>query len=350
MVVQKFNFGIPADLDEADGVQQHVLACRFYCDVAAPIVGGEWYRPTNAPTNTLTMALWRQSDQVLLKSKVFTAPSTGLVQATFDTPFSGLANEHYVIGVLTNRYVFTAPGGWPFTTANLTAPAQVAAVNVNGCFALNTGGALTYPATVPGGVTNYHVSPLVDVADINSATLHFSLPSPSASLTSQAIVNATLHATLPSPTGALSGLHGIVAVNLRDYIWQALRIDSQMNALGINAQSLFGTKAPDSPAATLQKWMVIRWGTEDPPPGRDTTSRRRFVSFWAYDRRKDYTDIDKMLARTREIVYPLAGIHHNGTGGFITEVSDNGYSEDSWDDAYNANTRNWSATIIASGT
>lgn len=349
MAIQKFEFGTPADLDEADGVQQHVLACRFFCDVAAPIVGGEWYRPTNAPTNTLTMALWRQSDQALLRSKTFTAPTTGLVQATFDTPFSGLANEHYIIGVLTNRYVFTAPGAWPYTTTNLTAPNQVASVNVNGCFALNTGGALTFPATTPAGRTNYHVSPLVDVSTVNNATLHFTLPSPTASLSAAAVASGTLNTSLPSPSGAFSASEGIIASNLRQYVWELLRTDPALNELGINRDSLFGTNAPDSPAASLQKWMVIRWGLEDPPLGRETTSRRRFVSFWAYDRRRDFSDIDQMLHRARALVYNLTGVHYNGSGGYITEVTDDGFSDDAWDPAYSASTKNWQATIIASG-
>lgn len=349
MAVQKFSFGTPADLDEADGVQQHVLACRYFCDVAAPHVGGEWYRPTNAPTNTLTMCLWRHSDQVLLRSKTFTAPSTGLVQATFDTPFNGLANEHYVIGVLTNRYVFTAPGAWPYTTTNLTAPNQVASVNVNGCFALNTGGALTFPATTPAGRTNYHVSPLVDVPDLNNATLHFSLPALASSFSGSASANASLGITLPALSADMSGIQGILAVSLREYVFQLLRLDAGLNSLGINESSIFGTNAADSPSANLQRWVIVRWGLEDPPPGRDTTSRRRFISIWAYDRDRDFSAIDPILDRCRAIVYPLKAVHYNGSGGYITEVSDNGYSDDLWDDAYSASSKNWQATIIASG-
>lgn len=349
MAIQKFNFGTPADLDEADGTQQHVLACRYFCDVAAPIVGGEWYRPTNAPTNTLTMALWRHSDQALLRSKTFTAPVTGLVQAIFDTPFSGLANEHYVIGVLTDRYVFTAPGGWPFTTVNLTAPAQVAAVNVNGCFALNTGGALTFPATTPGGVTNYHVSPLVDVSEVSSATLHIVLPSPSASLSGAGIASGTLHTTLPSPTLTMAGVQGVVATSLRDYVWQLLRFDPDLNAMGINASTLFSGGAADSPAANLTKWMAIRWGLEEAPLGRDTTSRRRFLSIWAYERKRDFTEVDRMLYRARQVLYPIKAVNYDSADGYITEVSDNGFSDDIWDDAFAASTRNWQSTIVASG-
>lgn len=349
MAIQKFSFGIPADLDEADGVQQHVLGCRYYCDVAAPIVGGEWYRPTNNPTNTLTMCLFRVSDQTLLRSKTFSAPVAGLTQVFFDTSFPGLAGEHYVIAVLTNRYVFTSPGGWPFTTSNLTAPAQVASANVNGCFALNTGGALTYPVTVPAGTTNYHISPLVDVSEINNATFHFSLPALSSSLAAQALSNASLNLSLPSPTAGLVGVEGVIASNLREYVWQTLRLDPELNSLGINSTSLFSGGSADSPASTLQKWMAIRWGIEEPPLGRDTTSRRRFLSIWGYDRRRDFGDVDKMLHRARAILYPLKAINYNGGDGYITEVTDNGFSDDTWDPDLAASTRNWQLTIIASG-
>jgi len=349
MAIQKFSFGAPADLDEADGVQQHVLGCRFFCDVAAPIVGGEWYRPTNNPTNTLTMCLFRQSDQALLRSKTFTAPVTGLTQVMFDTPFDGLAGVHYVIAVLTNRYVFTSPGGWPFTTTNLTAPAQVASANVNGCFALNTGGALTYPATVPAGTTNYHVSPLVDVSTVNNATVHLSLPALSGAFTAQSPAGASLHVGLPGLTAGLSGTEGIIAENLRDFVWKALRGDPGLNALGIDESSLFGTLAPDSPAANLQKWMVIRWGIEEARLGRDTDVRRRFLSVWAYDRNRDFNDVDLMLQRARAVLFPLAAVEYNTSGGYISEVTDNGLSDDTWDDAYGAVTRNWQLTITASG-
>jgi len=182
-----------------------------------------------------------------------------------------------------------------------------------------------------------------------TATLALTLPVPQASLDVDAIVQGSMAVVLPLPQLQMSTFEEIQANNLREYVWNLLRADPQLNSLGINENSLFGTLAADSPSADLQKWMVIRWGLEEAPLHRDTTSRRRFLSVWGYDRRRDFADIDLMLHRARAVLYPLKGINYNGSDGWITEVTDNGFSDDVWDPDYEASTRNWQATIIASG-
>lgn len=159
-----FDFGTPADLDEADGTQIHMLGVDWFSSAPGVSTGGRWYRPTNNPTNTLTMCMFNLDTQALLASKTFTAPSSGYLDVLFDTPVAVTANQHYIQAVLTNRYVFTSPGGWPFTTTSLTAPNLF-----NARLALNTGGSLTFPAAIHGGGANFFVSPLFTLTSVDAA-------------------------------------------------------------------------------------------------------------------------------------------------------------------------------------
>jgi len=140
----------------------------------------------------------------------------------------------------------------------------------------------------------------------------------------------------------------VLYANLRQYIWETLRVDPILNSYGIDAASLFGTYAPDSPAANLQRWVILRWSIEDPPPGRDTTSRRRPLFIWAYDRERDYTHVDLILQRCKEILYPIKGVQYSANG-WITQLEQGNTSDDLFDSAYAAVTRSWDTTIVASG-
>ncbi len=182
-----------------------------------------------------------------------------------------------------------------------------------------------------------------------TASLNISLPAIQTSLEVDPVATVLLSILLPAMSMSLGTGEQVNPANLREYVWELLRSDSVLNGYGINEASCFGTNAPDSPSADLQRWVVIRWGIEETPPGRDTTSRRRFLSVWAYDRNPDYSYIDLILDRCREILYPLKAVNYNNSGGYVTEVMDNGYSEDVWDDAYSASTKNWQLTIVASG-
>lgn len=163
MVTEAFDFGIPTDPDNADGTQIHMLGVDWFSVAVGSCTGGRWYRPTNNPTNTLTMCMFNLDTQVLLASKEFTAGTAGYVDVLFDTPVASAANQHYIHGVLTNRYAFSV-GGWPFQTTSLRAQA-----GVNARLALNTGGSLTFPATIHGGGANFFVSPLFTLTSVDAA-------------------------------------------------------------------------------------------------------------------------------------------------------------------------------------
>jgi len=136
-------------------------------------------------------------------------------------------------------------------------------------------------------------------------------------------------------------------MSLREFVFDLLKDDIQLNALGFNENTLYPAQAPDSPRGTQRRFMVLRWGTTEPRLGRDSDVRRQLLTVWAYDKESDYSAIIDALLRTHAILYPLKAVNVNG--GWITEVVDNGQSEDLYDPGYEAVTRNWAYTIIASG-
>lgn len=267
----------------------------------------------------------------------------------------GSSGYNFFVGVITDVNGGSSPID---ATLSITLPIPAVAMDVEAV----AGATLALSLTTPQLTAESDV--------IASASLDLALPSLSASLSTEALAEATLNLTLPSPVASLE-LHPIAqavlsillpqlsgsftvaeevsAANLREYVWGLLKVDPVLNGLGINENSLFGSYAPDSPSADLQKWMVIRWGISEARLGRDSDVRRKFLSIWAYDRQRDFTDIDLMLERVRDILYPLKAINYNNSNGYITEVIDNGYSDDVWDPQYEASTKNWQLTIIASG-
>lgn len=136
-------------------------------------------------------------------------------------------------------------------------------------------------------------------------------------------------------------------MGLRTFVFNLLKDDAQLNVLGYNAETLYPTQAPDSPRANQNRFMVLAWGNAEPRLGRDADVRRQLLTVWAYDKERDFGAVNDALNRTHAILYPLAAV--NVGGGWITEVLDNGQSDDLYDPEYEAVTRNWAYTIIASG-
>lgn len=223
------------------------------------------------------------------------------------------------------------------------------------CIFKNTGSGTTNPQLIPPDdetFTNGRFAVDVAIDDIGPAsidcTLAIVLPGITSSLAVEPPISATLDLVLPGPFLALTESESLVYDNLRQYVWAQLVGDSVLNSYGINSGSLFAANVVDEPAATLQRWVILRWLIEDAPVGRDTTSRRRPLAVWAYDRERDYTTVDLILQRCQQILYPLKGVHYS-LNGWITEVTRGNTSDDLFDSAYNAVSRSWDLTIVASG-
>lgn len=137
-------------------------------------------------------------------------------------------------------------------------------------------------------------------------------------------------------------------MNVREKFFDALAADAEMNALGINMNSLFPNFAPDSPAANLMRFAVLRWGAAEPAAGRDTTARPLALSFWAYDREKDFGSILAMLKRARAVLTGLIGARITDTAAIIG-VDLAFSSEDLFDEIYDAVVRSETYRVVVSG-
>lgn len=183
----------PATLDQADA-QQHVLGVDAYAIAAGLCTGLRWWRPTNAPAIQCVGVMWLLSDpSAPVVSKNINAATSGYNDFLWDTPIAWAANVHYIVAVLTDRYAFTSPGGWPFQSDSLRADA-----GVNARLALNTGGALTFPSAIHSGGANFFVSPLFERTSVSaSASLSAqSSMSVSAQVTAMAAASLSAQGTL----------------------------------------------------------------------------------------------------------------------------------------------------------
>lgn len=122
---------------------------------------------------------------------------------------------------------------------------------------------------------------------------------------------------------------------LRDYVFQLMATDSQLNALGVTVDSLFTQNDTDTPQ--MRPYVVIRWGDTD--PGLDGTYAINIKDFqiWVHSGPGDYAPIDAILLRLRQL---LTGVEAANTGaGFITQIEWQGESDDLSDDAQGTITR-----------
>lgn len=124
-------------------------------------------------------------------------------------------------------------------------------------------------------------------------------------------------------------------MSVRNLVYELLKNDAQLTAMGYGAGALFTNFTMDSPAARLEKWLTIRWGVADAPVGRDAQARPVNMSLWAYNRQKDYGPIQQALYRARQVLLPVVGMPQPG-GGHMVACDWSGTSEDLWDDVYEA--------------
>jgi hypothetical protein len=372
MATETFVFTMPpGDDDQSDGGIYYALGMRFVVtsEAGGSCVGVDWLAPTIGPAGTQQVALYNLSGALLAISNTFTCTPGIINRVLFTRPFTLIAGTHYMATVLTNRYAYTVS---VFVSSGLTSSPgsfMTAPAVTNGYFKETTAGVMVAPDTVGASKSSYHISPVVEFGGVAAAnaTLTIGLPKPTVALNAGAVSAASLGIVLPKPVlamgaSAVAGADlGIVLAeplismsagtlpdNLREYVWRVLSLDPQMNALGINPDSLYSNNAPDSPAKDQRVWAILAWGLEEAPPGRDTTSRRRFLVFWVYCRENDFKKIEPVLWRARTLLYPLKAVNY-APGGWITEVTDGSLGEDLYDPAYEASTKSLNLTIIASG-
>lgn len=124
-------------------------------------------------------------------------------------------------------------------------------------------------------------------------------------------------------------------MSARELVYQILKADPLLTSMGYGGDAVMPSNTVDSPAATLTRWLMIRWGAAEAPVGRDATARPVPMALWAYNRQRDYGPIQTALWRCRELMSPLAGVPCP-EGGHLIAADWSFSSEDLWDDTYEA--------------
>lgn len=130
---------------------------------------------------------------------------------------------------------------------------------------------------------------------------------------------------------------------MRAYIAQTLANDEGLRQMGFAKEAVYSAENVDTPSE--RPFIVIRWLVRDPVIRQAPSQPNRF-QVWCYDERGDYSRIDAMLDRVREV---LTGIRAQQTStGWITRVDWDGDGGDAYDDVYEALVRTSSYTAVAS--
>lgn len=125
-------------------------------------------------------------------------------------------------------------------------------------------------------------------------------------------------------------------------VWSLLSTDPQLNAEGIDAATLLGEQAVDTPK--VRPFGVVRWGQNIPGVGRSTV---RSLTVWYHDDPADYARINRCVKRTRAVLEGAVGVQDTD-GGWLTQADWTDDSADLADDAYGTITRNTSFRVIGS--
>lgn len=128
-------------------------------------------------------------------------------------------------------------------------------------------------------------------------------------------------------------------MSIRSMVYQGLLDSLDFQGLFANEAEAIASlypAAPDTP--TQQRWVALVWGLEDPPLGRDSNARTKALTVWAYDRNDRYDWIDRSLATTTRILVGMEGAKDADSS--LIGITPSGRSEDLYDDAYQARTRN----------
>lgn len=150
-----FSFGAPA-LPDANDSDDYTLALRWNLLVAAPILGVEWRVPDTLPSGLCTAALW--SDAGALLTEVDFTPSVAgqLLRVYFPAPYAAAVGVYRASVYTPNRYTATTGYGWPVSVAGV-----METTVDNGYLS----GSAAFPGGESGNGANFHVSPVVSVAD-----------------------------------------------------------------------------------------------------------------------------------------------------------------------------------------
>ncbi|MGE3487448.1 MAG: hypothetical protein AB7L09_22230 [Nitrospira sp.] len=121
-------------------------------------------------------------------------------------------------------------------------------------------------------------------------------------------------------------------MGLREYIFELITEDSQMNALGINFESTFSQHSVDTPQ--IRPMCILRWGDTPEPIVSDFPVNQRTLTVWVHDSiaDADYGQIDQALRRLRALLTSVQGVDVGGGVGWLSGIKWEGDSSDLRDD------------------
>lgn len=119
---------------------------------------------------------------------------------------------------------------------------------------------------------------------------------------------------------------------MRADVYSLLSTDDQLAAEGITADDIYNIEAVDNP--DRQKPFVVTAWAEQARTGWGSSGPRDLL-VWAHDDSADYSRIDRILERVKEL---LVGVTHQGG---ISQAAFTGGSGDLYDDGFRTITRNY---------
>src|SRR6266511_702474 len=130
---------------------------------------------------------------------------------------------------------------------------------------------------------------------------------------------------------------------MRQYIARALWSDAPLGTLGITKA---GTYSGDVDSPIQRPYIVLRWQEATPGVGRSET-RQRGLIIYVHDVYNDYTRIDAIVRRIREVFEAIAGARTES--GWVTQVDWVTDSGDLSDDTSKTIMRTTAYNVVGSG-
>jgi hypothetical protein len=138
-------------------------------------------------------------------------------------------------------------------------------------------------------------------------------------------------------------------MGVREYIFNLITTDPEMNDLGINADHTFTTHSVDTPQ--VRPLCILRWQAVNPGLATRATQgsglsefpvNQRILQVWVHEDRAigDFGRIDASLKRLRALLTGVEGVNVGGPDSWLSTIAWEGDSDDLDDDVVGTISRN----------